>query len=84
MHSYNEFIYAISGGDMNHRVIAGSGGSVLYDNLSAAPPILHSGNNNEASFVDTLKKKLSVIVFWCVLFFICVFLFFLRSQAIRC
>ena len=65
--SYNEFLYAISGGDMSHSLIASSGGAntpashLMLDNLTNAPPILHLGQNEE-SFVSSLKKKLSVSV----------------------
>lgn len=74
--SYNEFLYAISGGDLSHSIISGGAHShhgshsplpqpqdnshLLIENLRVAPPILHLDQLQEGSFVASLKKRISV------------------------
>ncbi len=60
LYSYNEFIFAMSGGDMTHYLITGEGGSADFQDLANAPAIIHQKAFSEASFVASLKKKLSV------------------------
>jgi len=57
--SIDEFMYAMSGGDVHKFRVIQENGKHMHIDLTKAPTIIQSHNSHDISFVATLKKKLS-------------------------